>query len=141
MTRSSIIISTLAATVVAYILGMLRHSPMLFGKIRMKEKGMTDKDMAKMKGKMMGKYVGHFVTMFLGTFVLGYVLVAMNATDRMTAFKATIILRFGFSVIKLSQAMIRENTSWTLRFLKVGYSLITYLAAAMVYVWMRKQAR
>lgn len=58
------------AAIASFVIGMLWYSPMLFGKMWMKEMGMTGKSMKSKKSGMTEK----FAIAFLGSLVMAYVL-------------------------------------------------------------------
>ena len=64
-------IAVLVAAVIAYIIGALWFSPLLFGKQWMKLTGKSQSDMEAAKKKGMGKtYFSHFLTTLLMSYVL-----------------------------------------------------------------------
>lgn len=73
--------SILVATVVSFGIGALWYSPILFGKQWMALTKLTDADMAAARERGVWKsYLVHLVASFVSFSVLGFIIIAVNAT-------------------------------------------------------------
>lgn len=117
-------IAVLASTVAMMVLGFLWYGP-IFGKLWMREVGMTkaDAEAAKKKG-MTKSYVLMAVSAFVMSYVFSVVLAQFNTTDVGMALQGAFWTWLGFIATVMLGKVLWENKSWTLYALDSGYYLV-----------------
>ena len=118
-------ISVVASAVAMMVLGFLWYGP-LFGKMWMKEMGLTKTDMeaAKKKG-MVKQYVLMAVSALVMSYVFDHVLIAFSSTNVLTALQGAFWVWLGFIATLLLGSVLWENKSWKLYGLNAGYYLVS----------------
>ncbi len=131
------IVAALVATVVAFVVGGLWYSPLLFGKMWMKEMKATDADIKKAKEKGMAKeYALQFVGTFLTAYVFAHVLAYAEAVHVNEALQGAFWMWLGFIVPLQIAAIAWTKKSWTWFAIDGGHYLVSLLAMAVVLTWM-----
>lgn len=117
----------IVAAVVAFIIGMLWYSPMLFGKLYMRAAGHHD------GGKnMAGMMVLQFIFGLIQVWALWRVLNATGAATMNDALMTAGVLWLGFTVINSWSTQMWENRNITAMWISVFCNLVTLLASAAI---------
>ena len=122
-------VAVLASAVVAFIIGGLWYSPILFGNAWMKAGGINKKDIEKSKKKWMGKY--YFVS-FLGGLLMAYVLAHfmqyLTAQTFSDGMQAGFWIWVGFIVPVSLGSVLWEGKSLKFYFINIGYYLVSLIS-------------
>lgn len=123
----------IAAAVLPFLLGGLWYSPILFGKVWMKENGFTDEDLDE------GNKAKIFGFSFLFFLIMSGNLAAFLATPE-TDFQFGILAGFlaGFGWVALSVGVIAlfERRSWKYILINGGYMVVAFiLMGAVLGIW------
>lgn len=117
------------AAVVSFLVGWLWYSPVLFGKIWMKEMGIT-KEMAEKGKKRMMKVMGWGILLdILKAFCLLLLSVGLGSSQFFVGF----LIWLGFILTMLFQGVIYEKRSINVTMISAGYQLVTILAMGLVF--------
>ncbi|MCB9799079.1 DUF1761 domain-containing protein [Candidatus Nomurabacteria bacterium] len=130
--------AVLVAAIVAYIIGALWFSPVLFGKPWMKLTGKTDTDMQAAKKKGMSKtYFSHFLTTLVTAYVLFH-FVAGWYTSQSELTATAIGLQTGFwlwlgllATTQLSP-VFWNGKPWKLYWIETSYNLVSLLLMGLI---------
>ncbi len=135
LTTSINYLAILVAAIVAFAVGGLWYSPVLFGKAWAKLSGMNEKDMKKAKQKGMAK---SYVLMFMGSLVMAYVLANLlslvGATNLTQALTLACWLWIGFFITTMLGTVLWEGKPWALYFINVLYYLVNLIVMASILV-------
>ncbi|MFA5820518.1 MAG: DUF1761 domain-containing protein [Candidatus Gracilibacteria bacterium] len=129
--------AVLVATLAAYVFGALWYSPLLFGKLWMKQSAVTKANAEKAKAKgMTVSYVLQFVATLVTTFVFAMIL-EMNIVEGV---KTGLIIGFyiwlGFSATSSVGAVLWDKKSWSWFSLCASNSLLTlWIIGAILALW------
>jgi len=128
-------LAVVVAAVVAFVVGAVWNSPLLFGKERMKLLGMNPDAMADTKMPV-GKMLGEFVRVLVVAYVLARFVVLLGVVDWMGAVQLGAWVWIGFQATLLVGAVIWENMPWKLYAIHAGDALVKIiLMAVMLGVW------
>lgn len=119
----------LFASVVSFFVGWLWYSPVLFGKIWMKEMGITKEMAEKGKKKMMKTMGWGFLLDIVKSFCLILLSVGIGANQFFVAF----IVWLGFILPMLLQSVIYEKISLNRFMISAGYQLASLLAIGFIF--------
>jgi hypothetical protein len=129
--------SILVASVVAFAIGALWYSPMLFGKEWMALSKMTDADMASARSRGIWKlYIAQFVITIVMYAVLGFI-VASNASVTATdgAFSGFLVW-LGFYATAAISGMMWEKKSFKLQLISsIGMLVNLVVGGAIIGAW------
>lgn len=121
----------LVAAAVAMFIGGLWYSPVLFGKIWMKEAGVKESDAKKNPGASM--FAG-FLFVLVQVYVLSYF--TAGAESMRAALETAAWIWLGFVATVQIGAVLWEKKSLKLFILNTSYSLVTLLVlAAILHSW------
>ena len=127
--------AVVVAAVVAFVLGALWYSPLLFGKVYMQARGMNPAVMADMKPPAW-ELIGEFAKNLVVASVLGYFVVRLGVRDWKSALQLGLIIWIGFQAMLLMGAVLHEKLPWTLYAIHVGDAFIkTLLMTVILGVW------
>ncbi len=134
--------AVLVAAIVAFVIGGLWYSPMLFGNLYMKLAGVTQKQIndMKKKGGMAGMWKS-YLGMFIGTLVMSYVVAHFVQYVGATTISAGIQLGFwlwlGVAAPLQLSAVFWEKQPVKLYLVHTGHVLVSLsIIAAILAVWM-----
>lgn len=129
-------ISILIAGIVSMALGFVWYSPFVFGKIWMKEKGLTKEVLAKNQRKMQKFYLLSFIASLVTAFVLAQIIFLSNFFSGASFLQTGIMVGFfawlGFVLPVQFTAIIFGSQNWKLLALDAGYQLVSLLAMGVV---------
>ncbi len=132
------LVAVVLAAIASFVIGMVWYSPMLFGKMWMKEIGTTEKEMKKKKGGMMQAmgmwFVGGLVTAYVLAHFLAY------ATGGYPTLMDGVMVGFwawlGFVATVSAGMVLWGGKSLRLYALTAGNDLVSMLAmGAILAVW------
>lgn len=129
-------LAVIAAGVVSMTLGFLWYSPMVLGKLWMKEKGMTPESLKK-EQKQMGKYYGiSFLVSLITAYVLSHVMILSSSffqyTALQTGLSSALWMWLGFIMpVQLTNTIFGEK-NWKLFKIDTGYQLVSILSMGVV---------
>jgi hypothetical protein len=129
--------AVLVCGIVSLIIGSLWYSPALFGKVWMKEIGMSKEkmDQAKQKG-MAGSYVGMFIGALVMALVLAHLIIWTGAITVGAAIGVGIVIWLGFNVVGALGDTIFGGRSWAYYFINIGFYLLqVVIFAAILGAW------
>ena len=125
------------SAVVAFCIGALWYSPMLFGKEWMSLSKMTDADMAAAKARGMWKsYLTQFIASLITFSVLGFLVTATNAVSAVDGAFLALIVWLGFVAMDSVGALLWERKPFKLVMINTVGTLITLLiGGAIIGAW------
>lgn len=128
----------IVAAIVAFVIGSVWYSPILFGKEWMALTNVTEKDVAaaKAKGGMWKLYVIQIIMTLITYGVLGFIIaVASGATAADGAFMGFLVW-LGFSLADIISGSLWERKPLRLVLIQGAYSLLTLvIGGAIIGVW------
>lgn len=133
----------LVAALASFFLGWAWHSPLLFMKAWLKERGMKEpskKDREKMMKGMWKPMLGNFLALLLTAYVLTYVIQSAEAFSKTSGVAAGLQAGFwiwlGFIATTALNTVLWEKASWKLYFINVGHHLAgLLLMGAILAAW------
>lgn len=128
------ILNAIIAAIIAFIFGMLWHSPAVFGKQWMKLTGVTTKDMEKHKDKMMSSMVMNLIAGIVMAYVLSHILTAYQTIGWSEALQGAFWLWLGFIATTSLNPVLWEGKSWNLWLFNNAYQLISLIIMAIVLI-------
>lgn len=133
-------LAVLAAGVVGMAVGFLWYSPMLFGKMWMKEMGLSAEKM-KSAQKEMGKlyalsFVGSLVTAYVLSHVMGLSQNYYSYTEVMTGVTTAFWMWLGFMMPVQMTGTIFSDKNWRLFSINTGYQLVALILMGLVVAWL-----
>ncbi|QQR92223.1 MAG: DUF1761 domain-containing protein [Candidatus Iainarchaeum archaeon] len=129
------ITNVVITAVVAFIVGWLWHSPMLFGKQWMKLMGKNMKDMGKMDmSKMAQPMAIQFVAAIIMAYVLSHILSAYQTLGWSEALQGAFWVWLGFIAATSINQVLWEGRSWNLWLFNNAYHLVSLIVMAVVLV-------
>ncbi len=128
-------LAVVVAAVVAFVVGAVWNSSLLFGKERMKLLGMNPDAMADTKMPT-GKMLGEFVRGLVVAYVLARFVVLLGVVEWMGAVQLGAWVWIGFQATLLVGAVLWENMPWKLYAIHTGDALVKLLLMAVILgVW------
>ena len=118
------------AAVASMFLGGLWYSPMLFGKLFMKESKRKEKDMK--NAHPTKAYAITFLTTLITAYILAHFVDYVEATTVTSAFLLAFWVWLGFYATTATGSVLWENKSWSLYFLNVSYHLVALAIMAVI---------
>ena len=127
----------IVASIVAFIIGALWYSPLLFGKEWMSLIGMNDRDITAAKNKGMTKYYIIQLIVTLITFtVLGFAIAGLSITTAQDAGFIGLLAWIGFVVPGAVGSLIWERRPFKLIVINsVGTLVCWVIGAAIIGMW------
>ena len=130
-------IAILISAVVAFIIGALWYSPLLFGKVWAREHGYTDAQAKAMQASLPTAMIVSFITYLITAYVLSQLFKQLPIPDLATALKTGFFIWLGFpAAIGLMNAMYARK-SLTVYAIDVAYQLAYILATSAIVFWWR----
>ncbi len=124
-------VTVIIAAIVAFIVGWLWHSPMLFGKQWMKLSGLSEKAMKKME---MMPMVLQFITAIVTAYVFAFLLGATQSATIADAVQGAFWVWLGFYATTSLGSVLWEGKSWNLWIFKNAYNLVSLIIMGIVLV-------
>lgn len=125
--------AVIVAAVLPFLLGGLWYSPILFGKVWMKENGFTDEDLDK------GSQAKIFGLSFLFFLVMSGNLAAFLATpetDLQFGILAGFLAGFGWVALSIGVIALFERRSWKYTLINGGYMVVAFvLMGTVLGIW------
>lgn len=125
--------AVIVAAVLPFLLGGLWYSPILFGKVWMKENGFTDEDLDK------GSQAKIFGLSFLFFLVMSGNLAAFLATpetDLPFGILAGFLAGFGWVALSIGVVALFEMRSWKYTLINGGYMVVAFvLMGTVLGIW------
>jgi len=123
-----------AAAILCMIIGFVWYMPSVFGKVWMKESGITKKSMSGSAAKTA------FAKSFVATLVMVYILSQLESLALVAGVaegaSMGVLVWLGFVATTLVNSVLFEGKSWTLYFINSGYQLVCLLLAGIILaVW------
>ncbi len=128
----------LVAAVVAFIVGSIWYSPVLFGKEWMALTGMSEKEIAaaKSKGGMWKPYLAQFVGTLVSFIVLGFIVAAASGVTAADGAFMGFLVWLGFGATFALGSFLWEKKPMKLLVIQGAYSLLTLvIGGAIIGVW------
>lgn len=127
--------AVLVAAVAAFILGALWYSPLLFGKLWMREMKISPEKAKNFpKKKMMILYATQFIAAIVTAFVFAHFLKYLTATTISDALQGAFWVWLGFFATVQLGTMLWEGKSGKLYMINVGYNLATLIVTSLILV-------
>lgn len=127
----------LVASVVAFAIGALWYSPVLFGRMWMSLKNLSEKDISESSGKSMWSYyLIQLVATIVLYFVMGFVIAATGSQGAADGLFIAFILWLGFSVTNAVSEMLWNKAPLKLVLIGQANMLLTWLiGGAIIGAW------
>jgi hypothetical protein len=122
------LIAVLAATVVAFVLGALWYSPLLFGRVWMREAGVSE-DACRSRGTA-PLFAATFLLSLASTLFLAFLLGPKPGV--LHGAEAGLILGFGFVATAIATNYLFEGKSPVFFAINAGYHVVRFLAVGLV---------
>lgn len=128
--------ATITVAIIAYIIGALWYSPILFSKPWMKALGIKSKDLKKQDSK-----IKDYITQFIITLVMAFVLSIFVDFAIANTFFEGVFVGFlswlGFVATTILGSMIWIKKPMTLFYIDAGHYLVTYcIMAGILAIWL-----
>ena len=130
--------AVLVAAVVAFAIGAIWYSPMLFGKEWMTLTGMTQKDVAaaKTKGGMWKLYLAQIIATLVSFIVLGFIVAAASGVTASDGAFMGFLVWLGFGATFALGGFLWEKKPMKLLVIQSAYSLLTFvIGGAIIGLW------
>jgi len=125
------------SAVVAFVVGALWYSPLLFGKAYLQVRGLSPDAMADMRPPAW-ELIGELVKNLVVAFVLSHFVVRLDVADWKAALQLGLWVWVGFQAMLLMGAVLHEKMPWTLYGIHAGDALVkTLLVTVILGVWRR----
>ncbi len=125
--------SVIVASVVAFVIGALWYSPLLFGKEWMALMGITDKDVAEAKKEsMVWSYVIQLIATVITFIVIGFAIAAIGASTARDGAFVGLIAWIGFSVPAAAGQMLWEKRPFKLVLINSISSLVIWIIGGAI---------
>jgi uncharacterized protein DUF1761 len=125
------------AAVVAFVMGALWYSPLLFGKAYMEVRGMNPAAMADMKPQG-GEILGELVKNLVVAYVLAHFVAHLGVVGWKGAVQLGLWVWVGFQAMLLMGAVLHEKMPWMLYAIHAGDAFVkTLLMTVILGVWRR----
>ena len=125
-------VSILVCGIAAMVLGFLWFGKMLFGKVWMKEAGVTEAQAKKSNGAVM--YIAMFIAALVEAYVLSVVLGMMGQLTLMSAAVGAFWVWLGFIAATTLGGVLAEGRSWTYFGIVTGYQLVLVIIMSAILV-------
>lgn len=133
---SSFLIIFLVASI-SFLIGILRYSPLAFGRLRMHLSGLTHEDLENTKPRMILSYIISFCITLIKTYVLAHFILFL-AQDVSMALQTGFWLRLWFvATTQLSETLWTHKPRFWLIGLNTAHQLIVMLISAyLLFLWL-----
>ena len=116
-------LAILVAVAVAFVIGALWYSPLLFGKSYVTLRGLNPAALAATRPPV-GEMIGEFARVLIVAFVLRYLLARMSVADVWGAAGVGLLVWFGFQAMMLWGAVLHEGMPWRLYAIHASDALV-----------------
>lgn len=128
--------AVIVSAVVAFVVGAVWYSPLLFGKAYMKVRGLNPDALAEMPPA--SELLGEFARNLVVAFVLAHFVVRLGVGDWMGAVQLGLWVWVGFQAMLLLGAVLHEKMPWMLYAIHAGDALLkTIVMTVILGVWRR----
>jgi hypothetical protein len=129
------VLAVIVAAVVAFVMGGLWYSPLLFGKAWMKLRGHNSADLSGPKMRA-GEIILEFARGLLVAVVLARFVVLLGVVNWVGAVYLGFAVWIGFQATSIVGSVIHENYPWRLYAIHAGDALVkTLVMAVILSVW------
>ena len=129
--------AVLVSAIVAFAIGAIWYSPLMFADVWMKLVGLTKKDMA--EGQKKGyahHYTVGFISQLAGAFTIAVVIAFVNPSTVWTGLAVGLLLWLGMIASSYVEAVLWEKKEWKHYFINTMYRLVTFLVISLILtVW------
>jgi hypothetical protein len=130
--------AVLVAAVVAFVVGALWYSPLLFARAYTEVRGMTPPGAMAAMRPPVWEMLGEFVKNIVVAYVLAYFVVRLGVGDWKSALQLGLWVWVGFQAMLLMGAVLHEKMPSTLYAIHAGDALVkTLLTTVILGVWRR----
>lgn len=116
-------LAILVAAAVAFVIGGLWYSPLLFGNSYATLRGLDPAALAATRPPV-GEMIGEFARVLVVAFVLRYLLARMRVADVWGAAGVGLLVWFGFQAMMLLGAVLHEGMPWRLYAIHASDALV-----------------
>jgi hypothetical protein len=120
-----------AATLAAMVIGSLWYSPVLFGKVWMKARGISPKNMKGMSMPMREMII-EALSSFITAYVLAILTLAFGAHSFRAIFLLALLVWIGFYVTAQLSEVLWEDRPFTLLVVNASQRLVTLLTVGLI---------
>jgi uncharacterized protein DUF1761 len=130
------LLAMLLSAIVAFVIGALWYSPLLFGKAWMAAHGFTPEAMADLRRQMVRAYAVSFVCFVIMAFVLTVLLSRLDVTTAVEGAKIGFMAWLGFAATIGLTANLYSGAPLALYLIDVSYQLVYMVAmGAILAAW------
>ena len=127
--------AVVVAAVVAFVVGAVWYSPLLFGQSYLEVRGMSPGALADMRPAA-GELLGELAKNLVVAFVLAHFVERLGVGDWKAALQLGLWVWVGFQAMLLMGAVLHERMPWTLYAIHAGDALVkTLLMTVILGVW------
>lgn len=124
----------LAATVAGFVIGGLWYSPLLFGAVYARLRGI---DATAQAGVPLGKMAAEIIRVLVVALALSYFIVALDVTSISAALGLALVLWIGFQAMLMAGGVIHEDYPMNLYAIHVGDALVKTAAMSVILALLR----
>ncbi|MBS3144335.1 DUF1761 domain-containing protein [Candidatus Woesearchaeota archaeon] len=129
--------AVLVAALVAFVIGGLWYSPVLFGKLWMQLMGITPKMMTEAKKKSMTlSYVLQFIALLVMACVVAHFISLLGLTTLPEILQLVFWSWLGYQATLELSSTLWGCKSWSLFLLNSAHNLVSFVAMGLVFFWM-----
>lgn len=130
-------LAVLVASVVAFVIGFLWYSPLLFGRIWIKLMGFSKNEIRKAKNKNMTlvMILGFLSTVVMAYF-LNYLINSLGYTDAVSGGLIGFIVWLGFLATTMLGSVLWEGKPFSLYLINTTHHLVNYVVMGAILGWM-----
>ena len=130
-------LAVVVTALLAFVMGAVWYSPLLFGKAYLEVRGMDPAAMAGMRPAA-GEVLGEFAKNLVVAFVLAHFVVRLGVGDWKGALQLGLWVWVGFQAMLLMGAVLHEKMPWVLYAIHAGDAFVKTLAMTVILgVWRR----
>lgn len=129
-------LAILGATVAGFVIGGLWYSPLLFGTLYARLRGI-DSEAATETSLPLGKMAAEVLRVLIVALALSYFIVTLDITGYTAALGLALILWVGFQAMLMAGGVIHENYPIKLYAIHVGDALVKTAAMSLVLTALR----
>ena len=127
-------VSILVAAIASMVIGAFWYSPILFGKVWIREMGLKEKEMKKMKKGSGKSYVANFITLLITSYILALLIKVLSVATLMEGVRIGFLLWLGFIATVMLGSVLWEGKSVKLYLIGVSYQLVSIVVMSLILV-------
>jgi len=131
------LLGIIIGTIFNMALGMLWYSKFLFGRVWVKETGISMENTGMQKGKMARSYGLTTMAAIITAYVLGFLICNLNIMNVIDAAFIGTMLWIGTSLATVVKNWAFENKSLNLGIINHGYDLVVYVVVSIIFVLLK----